>query len=880
MIVDFRKEKGRNPWVSIINDEPVDIVHSFKYLGTIFEDNLGWELNTEAIEIPGSNPGAALIFIIYHYNIDPVIGHADCCFECLWVKATLPRRCKQGHHFYFGGIYFPPSAPAGDSLIEHIIETIDTIRSVDSYAPIFVLGDFNQLNTDDIETRVGFSQVVNFPTRKGAILDKVFMNYPDIYTAPKRLAPLGRSDHNAILIHPKTEVPRNMCHKIKTQPYRDSSVRCFGQWVTAYEWDNVYNIVDAESKTDEFISLLNGAYSDKFPVITKRVREADRPWMTSKVRNLLDARQKSYEKHGKTQEWRNLRNMVEAGIREAKQSYYRNSLKNLKSNNAAKWHKGIKQLCNMKKHTTFSMPGHSDEDIAENINSHFSSICNKLTPLDIKKLPAYLPANDKPPYIFVGQVKALLSKLVPIKAGHPEDLPARLIRDFAPELAPPIADIFNCALKEGTFPSAWKKATAIPIPKVNSVKSLNDLRPISLTPILARVFESFLVKWIVEDINISLDSRQFGSRKKSSTSHYLISLIDSVLKDLECGGTYVNLCAIDFTKAFDLVDHSILIKKLIDIGVRSSIIPTICSFLTDRTMNTKYTGCTSTSSKITCGVQQGTKLGPVLFLVLINDACVGSCRRWKYVDDLTLGEVVSKGARPTMQEMLNDVNDWCRKNNMIPKPSKCHIMTVNFLKDISVDAASPIFNLNGSNLDVVEHMRLLGVIIQSNLKWDLNTQDIVSRASRRLFALCILKKVNVVLDDLITVYTSYIRPILEYACQVWHGAITKKMANSIETIQKRACRIMLGATYISYDNALEVTGLPSLGARRDTLVLSFGRGLLKSNCFRDMLPPCRGQKRTLRSNTTSTGSLLPPRCKTERYQRSAIPTIVKFINAN
>ncbi|XP_033122284.1 uncharacterized protein LOC117121253, partial [Anneissia japonica] len=227
-----------------------------------------------------------------------------------------------------------------------------------------------------------------------------------------------------------------------------------------------------------------------------------------------------------------------------------------------------------------------------------------------------------------------------------------------------------------------EKGTAIPVPKIKSVKSYNDLRPISLTPILARVFESFLVKWIVEDIKVSLDSRQFGSRKKSLTSHYLISLIDTVLKDLECGGTYIYLCAIDFTKAFDLVDHSILIKKLIDIG------------------------------KVTCGILQGTKLGPVLFLLLINDACVGSCRRWKYVDDLTLGEVVNKGARPSMQEMLNDLNDWCNENNMTPKPSKCHIMTVNFLKDVSVNVESPIFNLNSTNIDVVEHMKLLAVIIQ------------------------------------------------------------------------------------------------------------------------------------------------------------------------
>ena len=125
---------------------------------------------------------------------------------------------------------------------------------------------------------------------------------------------------------------------------------------------------------------------------------------------------------------------------------------------------------------------------------------------------------------------------------------------------------------------------------------------------------------------------------------------------LDKSGFYANLCAIDFTKAFDRVNHNIVIHKLIDLGVRRSIIPIVCSFLTERSQNTKL-GCHfSSTQEISCGVPQGTKLGPILFLVLINDASAGSSRQWKYVDDLSLGEVVKCGEPSSMQEQLNELS--------------------------------------------------------------------------------------------------------------------------------------------------------------------------------------------------------------------------------
>ncbi|XP_033104056.1 uncharacterized protein LOC117106743, partial [Anneissia japonica] len=151
-------------------------------------------------------------------------------------------------------------------------------------------------------------------------------------------------------------------------------------------------------------------------------------------------------------------------------------------------------------------------------------------------------------------------------------------------------DLFSISRERqaSTFPDIWKHAAIVPVPKVKGTIACNDLRPIFLTPLLARIFEMFFINWIIEDIETKLDSKQFGSRKGASTTHYPVSLIDSILKDTDGKQCYVNLCAVDFAKAFDRVDHSIVVNKLIEIGVRSSIIPIICSFLTNRVINTKF----------------------------------------------------------------------------------------------------------------------------------------------------------------------------------------------------------------------------------------------------------------------------------------------------
>ena len=412
--------------------------------------------------------------------------------------------------------------------------------------------------------------------------------------------------------------------------------------------------------------------------------------------------------------------------------------------------------------------------------------------------------------------------------------------EFSYELAVPLSHLFNKSLKEGRIPLIWKQATVVPVPKKPVPESPGDLRPVSLTPTFSKLLEQFIVPLMVADIKSQIDKRQYGNVKGASAAHYLIRFLHSLLSEMDTPDKLFSAVMYDFKKGFDLIDHTILIKKILAMGLRSSYTRWLIAFLQNRKQRVRMPdGTTSGWRSITCGIPQGTLIGPVAFLAMINDAAFEEEQRLKYVDDLTIYQScpISETEKAwKLQTITEELCAWAAKNKMVLNASKCEVMHFVTAKKPLV---LPDIVMDGKSLPIVTSTKLLGVTLSSNLSWQAHVDGIVKKSSKALYMIYIMKKYRAPAAQLVKIFTTYIRPLLEYCAPVFHAGLTVFQAKQIENVQKRALKL-IGGFDKSYRQLLEDLHLESLADRREKLCLRFAKHMVKSPAHRDMLPPERG----------------------------------------
>ena len=624
--------------------------------------------------------GGVCLYVRDDLNVTEVFAdQVPACLEVMWIRLTSSKRFPLAKSIIIGVVYSPPRSNFQEQLNDHLIDMIDSIRLRSINTSVVIMGDFNDFDSTNFEQNTSLKQIVTLPTRGNAILDKIFTDVPELFSVPRTSAPIARSDHRVVHLLPTDGLPQATSRTISYRPFRESAIRSFGQWITQMDWVELQSM-ESENWVSWFQHLLLDQYRQHFASVSLQRKTKDKSWMNDHLRRLIHRRDESHSR-GEIQVYNRLRNLIQREIESAKQLFYKRKVEHLKVTDPAKWHKQIRSLTGMRKKSAFLPDSDkSPPELAHELNSYFSSICTQLPPLDLSALPSYLPA-DSPPLIDRVDVYNRLRQIDVSKASHPNDPPLRLVKEFAYEISGPLTEIFNDCLRRGHFPTDWKSASVSPIPKTTPATDFTHLRPISITPIFARIFESFLADWVMADIRSLIDPQQFGNMRGSSVNHYLVSLLDVIHRGLDKPGNHVNLCTFDFTKAFDLIDHTLAIKKLIGLGVNSAIIPTICSFLSARSQTVRYNGVESTPLHLTCGVPQGTKLGPIIFLAMVNDAALVTELRWKYVDDLSFVEIVPKSQQSSMQEHVDSLSQWCDDNSMTPKPEKCKLMQISFLRN-------------------------------------------------------------------------------------------------------------------------------------------------------------------------------------------------------
>ena len=232
-------------------------------------------------------------------------------------------------------------------------------------------------------------------------------------------------------------------------------------------------------------------------------------------------------------------------------------------------------------------------------------------------------------------VESKLANISVFKSRGPDQIPNWFLRDFWAYLAEPVCCIFNTSLRTGIFPQLWKQANVIPVPKIQPPSSIeSDLRPISLTPTLSKLLESYVGKWTMNRILPKFDSKQFGAIRGRSTTHALVDMLQIWHKAID-QSQLARVMFVDFSKAFDRVDHTVAINNLTELAIPGSVVKWFASFLTSRQQRVKIANHLSPWLVLKGGMPQGSWLGPLTFIIII-DRLKLSCTSHKYIDDTTL----------------------------------------------------------------------------------------------------------------------------------------------------------------------------------------------------------------------------------------------------
>ena len=403
----------------------------------------------------------------------------------------------------------------------------------------------------------------------------------------------------------------------------------------------------------------------------------------------------------------------------------------------------------------------------------------------------------------------------------------------------------------------------------------------------------------MEDVCENIDIGQFGGQPGIGTEHMLVCFVDRILHllDTHPDKSAVLATCLDWSAAFDRQDPTLAIVKILQLGVRPSLIPLLISYLSDRKMKVKFNGEMSAFLTLIGGGPQGTLLGGLEYLAQSNDNAdiVPEEDRFKYIDDLSVLQLIClsgllvdynffehvasdigiddrylPASSYQTQEHLNFISNWTTENLMRLNEAKSNYMVFSR----SEESFATRLSVNNVTLDRLSVTKLLGVWISEDMSWSRNSKEICKKAYSRLSMITKLKYVGVSKDDLVDIYILFIRSVTEYCAVVFHSRLTQEDSSKLERIQKTCLKVILGDLYIDYQSALELCGLHTLSERRQNRCLDFAVKCLKHPRNKRIFPTNPSHNIRVRESEPFQVNF----ARTDTYRDSAVPYCQRLLN--
>ena len=892
-------------------------------------DGYRWVKNIVQRKRKGGKPAIFLKEKDYHIKeLCPEVITVPINVEVVWVLLT-PKKLNvhsKVKNIAVASVYYSSTQTRKSEFLDHIAQAYSTLCS--KYGPdlkFIIAGDVNKLNIKPIlNLSPDLKQVVEVITRRNpdAILDVIITNLHNLFQPPRTLEPIDNdtdnsgkpSDHLVVVMEPLTNENPTRTKRyrtIKHRPFPDSAIREMGQWVQSQTWQEIFLQEDVNLKAQKFEEIIMEKVNLFCPEETLKLSENDKPWVDPKLIQLDRQQKREYNKRKRSKKWLKLNQLFQERAEQLKESYYTNMVEDLKISNPGQWYSKLKRMAAIdpaqddKVCVQQIMDLPSDQQ-AERIADDFSKISNLYQPLKSEDIQIPSMINSKPyPLFEPHEVYEKIRKIKKKASTVLGDIPWKIVTEFSVELSTPLSNIYNSATLAGIWPTIWKFEYVTPVPKVYPPANTDELRKISGTKNLSKIYEALLSDGIVEDMSPNIDPSQFGNERGLSIQHYLVKMVNQILTILDSNNEQekyaVVLQLVDWSKAFDRQDSRLGIESFIRNGVRPTLIPLLISYFQERKMQVKWHGLTSTIRDLPGGGPQGCTFGLLEYKSNTNNSAdhVPVNMRFKFVDDLSMLEKLNlilcglssynfhnhvasdigihQKYLPTenfqSQSYLAKIENWTTENKMKLNVKKSKIMLFNFTEDYQF---STRLYMENNLLDIITSTKLLGTIISSDLKWFENTEMIVKKAYQRMLILHRLYSFNIEDCDMINIYVLYIRSILEQSCQVWHHTISEDEVTDIERVQKVACKIILKNRYISYPQALETLNLETLRDRRNSLCLKFAKKCLKHEKARHLFPLNISDDK----NTRDREMYNVQHARTSRLKDSALPQMQRMLNAD
>ena len=538
------------------------------------------------------------------------------------------------------------------------------------------------------------------------------------------------------------------------------------------------------------------------------------------IKNKLYRNYLSHLTKAKEMKYKQYKNKLNHVIKIAKKNYYEEQLMKYKNDSKSLWqtlneiinkHKNHKKFPNM---FNGSLPGEKISDphkIADKFNEYFINVgpglAKNIPNISNKTFNTYLIGKNKNSFFLkpttICEIEDTINELNCKKSAGFDGIKAKMIKLIAKEISIPLTHIFNLTFQTGTIPDNLKKALVTPIYKTNDQNEFKNYRPISVLTCFSKILEKLVCKRLMNFIEKHkiLTESQFGFRKNRSTELAIMELTEKISRAIDKGEYTIGIF-LDLSKAFDTIDHRILVQKLEHYGIRGITQKWFQDYLNNRKQVVKYNQTRSSEMIIKSGVPQGSILGPILFLLYINDI-ENSSKLLSFIlfaDDTNIfySHKCLKSLNEIIQTEINNITDWLNVNKLSLNVSKTKFM---LFKSINKRPKQKIsISMNDKNIEQVRELTFLGIVMDECLTWNHHIMKISKKLIR---ASGIIAKVRhfVNRNTIKLIYYALVYPYLTYGNLIW-GYTYKTKIDKIMKIQKKIVRLMLFRSYLEHKKEL------------------------------------------------------------------------------